>query len=586
MVRILICVPSLNRPRLVLETVESLRRQTCADFHVLVSDDGSEPEASASVERRLAEMGDPRIIYHRHPTTCGEYGQGWFFYDRAQDYEFMAVLHDDDLLEPGYVGAALAALDAAPGADVFLANPRLIDAAGQLSPSMTADYLRDHGRNGASEGLYDVRAGHLMSGFTPISGTVLRVAALRASGFVDEDCHGNFPFEFDLFLRLGDRGAKGWFNPEPLLRFRYHDQSMRHGMHLGDNPHVVRTMLKLLGRRRYEGALERRRRVIMSRLLRADGLIRLREGDLAGCRRSLGQAVREHPSPKAIAAAALAWAGPGMLRSRLPPLTLLKIPPPVVRPAAAAMVKTPATAMAALALALALAAPAHRAAATTVRTPLQPEVLRSLQRYNTEYVLAPGDQLDVQVFRVPDLSKTVTVRPDGYVTLPSLKDVQVAGLSVPQATEKLTALYAARLVAPDVTVTVANPREASVFVLGEVARPGPVAFRTAPTAAMALAESGGVVRSASMKGVAVVRLDKDGYLTARVVERGRGGKAGFYASLQQIVLQPNDMIIVPESGRSQFTRFVQDFINTPLGGVNQVLSPYFQFRVLREVERQ
>jgi hypothetical protein len=71
-----------------------------------------------------------------------------------------------------------------------------------------------------------------------------------------------------------------------------------------------------------------------------------------------------------------------------------------------------------------------------------------------------------------------------------------------------------------------------------------------------------------------------------VVERGRGGKAGFYASLQQIVLQPNDMIIVPESGRSQFTRFVQDFINTPLGGVNQVLSPYFQFRVLREVERQ
>ncbi len=44
------------------------------------------------------------------------------------------------------------------------------------------------------------------------------------------------------------------------------------------------------------------------------------------------------------------------------------------------------------------------------------------------------------------------------------------------------------------------------------------------------------------------------------------------------------MVVVPESGRSQFTRFVQDFINTPLGGANQILAPYFQFRILHDVE--
>jgi hypothetical protein len=82
--------------------------------------------------------------------------------------------------------------------------------------------------------------------------------------------------------------------------------------------------------------------------------------------------------------------------------------------------------------------------------------------------------------------------------------------------------------------------------------------------------------------VAVVRLGKDGYLTASVLEQKRGGVSGFYASLQQVQLQPNDMLIVPESGRSQFVRFIQDFVNTPLGGVNQVLQPYFEFRLLDE----
>jgi protein involved in polysaccharide export with SLBB domain len=109
-----------------------------------------------------------------------------------------------------------------------------------------------------------------------------------------------------------------------------------------------------------------------------------------------------------------------------------------------------------------------------------------------------------------------------------------------------------------------------------------VAYRSAPTAAQALAQSGGLIRSAAYHGVAVVRLGKDGYLTASVLEQKRGGVSGFYASLQQVQLQPNDMLIVPESGRSQFVRFIQDFVNTPLGGVNQVLQPYFEFRLLDE----
>lgn len=219
------------------------------------------------------------------------------------------------------------------------------------------------------------------------------------------------------------------------------------------------------------------------------------------------------------------------------------------------------------------------------RQPLKPEVFRSQQRYNAEYVLLPGDQIEVAVFRVPDASKSVAVRPDGAISLPGLKDVQVGGLTVPQATEKITDLLKERLVAPDVTLTVLNPRDASVFVLGEVARPGPLPYRTTSNAATALAQAGGPIRSAALRGVAVLRLGDDGYLTATVIERKNGGVTGFYAALQQVLMKPNDILIIPESGRSQFTRFIQDFVNTPLSGANQVLSPYLQLRVIRAIKR-
>jgi polysaccharide export outer membrane protein len=235
---------------------------------------------------------------------------------------------------------------------------------------------------------------------------------------------------------------------------------------------------------------------------------------------------------------------------------------------------------------LALCGLAACATQTSFQEPVQPEVLKSQLRFEAAYVLLPGDQLEVAVFRVPDASKTVIVRPDGYITLPGLKDVQVSGLTVPEATKKITALMAERLISPDVTVTVLNPRDANVYVMGEVARPGPVPYRSAITAAQAVAQSGGVVRSASFGGVAVIRLDKSGYLNATVIPVQNGGAAGFYAALALVLLQPNDIIVAPESTRSQFTRFIQDYLNGPLSGINQILNPYFQLRVLQDVAKQ
>lgn len=235
---------------------------------------------------------------------------------------------------------------------------------------------------------------------------------------------------------------------------------------------------------------------------------------------------------------------------------------------------------------LALLALAACAAEPSPPEALEPQVIRSTQRYTREYVLQPGDQIEVAVFRVPELTRSVVVRADGYVSLPLVKEVKVTGLTIPELNADLARRYSDRLNAPDVTVTVLNPKPAAVYVLGEVYRPGPVPVREAPTLALALAAAGGTLRTGSFDNVAIIRIEDDGVLAGYIVPRRNYGETSFYQAMFATPLRVGDLIVVPESGRSQFVRFVQDFINTPLTGVNQTLTPYFQFETLRLVSNR
>lgn len=214
---------------------------------------------------------------------------------------------------------------------------------------------------------------------------------------------------------------------------------------------------------------------------------------------------------------------------------------------------------------------------------IDPEVVRSTLHYAREYILQAGDQLEISVFHVPEYNKTVTVRADGFVSLPIIGDFKMAGLTVPGADKELARRLNERLVDPDVTVNVMNPRPASVFVLGDVQRPGPVALRDAPTAALAIAAVGGVARTASLDSVAVIHLEADGTLSASMIQRPQSGTTAFYMALTSMPLENGDVVVVPESTRSEAMRFIQDFITTPLSGVNQFLTPYYELRLLNTI---
>ncbi|NML09417.1 glycosyltransferase [Sphingobium sp. AR-3-1] len=294
-------VPTYNRPDFVREAVASLRAQSFRDFRVVVSDNASPGGVGDVVRAYVESLGDPRIRFVQQADNGGEYGQGRYFFEQAGDADYFCILHDDDLLSPAYLQRAVAALDAAPDAALFVANPWLFDADGRPSDAQSRAYRRAH-RRGCRRGRFPILDTHMASGFTPISGTVFRTAALHRSGFVDADCHGNFPFELNIFTRLGDIGAVGWFDPDVLLGFRYHAGQLRNTLGLMANPQVVATMLRILERRRYSGAPERRRRAIVARLHCAQADMAMARGDPVAARVALDQACAANPlSPRAWA---------------------------------------------------------------------------------------------------------------------------------------------------------------------------------------------------------------------------------------------------------------------------------------------
>lgn len=300
--RIFIGVPTFNRPDMVRETVESLRASLMTDFIAVISDNVSSPDTAASVETYVSALNDPRFRFVGQPLNEGEYGQGRYFFAEAtkSGADYFMILHDDDLLDPTYLDRAIQALASEVDAALFIANPRLIDECGAVSAKLTAQYLSEHGRNGHAGGLFPILETVLCTGFAPISGTVFRLSELVRSGFVDADCAGNFPFELNVLLRLGDLGLQGWFDTDTLISVRYHEGSLRNTLGLMGNRTVVETMLTLLERRSYHGIAERRRQTIISRLYRARAEIALENGHIAAAKADAKAACRVYP--KSLAA--------------------------------------------------------------------------------------------------------------------------------------------------------------------------------------------------------------------------------------------------------------------------------------------
>ncbi|RYY84279.1 MAG: glycosyltransferase family 2 protein, partial [Comamonadaceae bacterium] len=329
MARVLVTIPTRNRPDLVRHAVRSVLAQTMQDFRLVVTENPSTPEVSRQVRAWVEAQGDPRLSYHLHPVDGGEYLQGRFLVADCRE-PYCCMLHDDDRMEPRYLETALRRLDADDELAFFSSSQTVIDVNGDPQPELTQQYADFLGRDRFPDArMDDTLAPLLEHGLFSISGAVFRHASVAQHGLVDPDLGGIYPFEFNVFLRVAERGLPAWYTPERLVAYRWHSASMRQCDGSILTRYMVETLVELLRRRRFHGRAEALRRRLLAYNLRNLGCIQLVAGERTQAVRTLLQALRLHPQGRSLwAYAAAALVAPWWLKRRFGPRVNLSPPSP------------------------------------------------------------------------------------------------------------------------------------------------------------------------------------------------------------------------------------------------------------------
>lgn len=128
----------------------------------------------------------------------------------------------------------------------------------------------------------------------------------------------------------------------------------------------------------------------------------------------------------------------------------------------------------------------------------------------TEYRLGVDDDVEVLVWKEPQLSTTVPVRPDGRISVPLVGELPAAGRTAGELERDIVAALSRTISSPSVTVLVKEIRSARVYVLGEVAQPGAFPVRGPISALQAIALAGGLTEFADRDGIVLLRRGPDG----------------------------------------------------------------------------
>jgi polysaccharide export outer membrane protein len=150
--------------------------------------------------------------------------------------------------------------------------------------------------------------------------------------------------------------------------------------------------------------------------------------------------------------------------------------------------------------------------------------------------------LRIDVWKEPDISRVVPVRPDGKVTLPLLNDVQAAGLTPQQLANSIATGLKKFITSPQVTVGVTEINSRRIFITGEVTRPGAYPLLPNMTVLQGLSSAGGFTQFAREKKIYILRMEEGRQV--KYPFNYKDAVSGKHTE-QNIILQGGDQIVVP-----------------------------------------
>ncbi len=195
-------------------------------------------------------------------------------------------------------------------------------------------------------------------------------------------------------------------------------------------------------------------------------------------------------------------------------------------------------------------APASVAASTSAGSTARP----ALQERSPRYQLRKSDSFEVDFALSPELNQTITVQPDGYITLKSAGTIVAEGLTIPELTEKIRQAYSGVLHDPIITIELKDFDKPYFIASGQVGKPGKYDLRSDLTLTEAVAVAGGFTESSKHSQVVLFRPLQNGMSEARVIDVKKMLKSHDLA--EDIHLQPGDMIFVPQNQISKIARYL------------------------------
>lgn len=177
-----------------------------------------------------------------------------------------------------------------------------------------------------------------------------------------------------------------------------------------------------------------------------------------------------------------------------------------------------------------------------IRTPAGVIASTAVSHGAYEYQIGAGDTLQISVWKEPDASANVVVRPDGIISTPLIRELQVAGLTTAQAETLITERLVKVIQEPEVTVVVTGINSKKIYAVGGVKKEGTIPYTYSMTVMQAIAEAGGLTDYAKRKRIYVLRMEKgkETRFSFNYDEFLRGDHPE-----QNILMLPGDTLVVP-----------------------------------------
>jgi polysaccharide export outer membrane protein len=163
-----------------------------------------------------------------------------------------------------------------------------------------------------------------------------------------------------------------------------------------------------------------------------------------------------------------------------------------------------------------------------------------------DYIVGPGDNLNINVWRNPELSMSVPVRPDGRITTPLVEDIPATGQTPTQLARTIEKALSKYIQDPVVTVIVTGfqgPLERQIRIVGQAARPQALAYREKMTLLDIMIAVGGITEFADGNKATILRAgDKPQQFNVRLRDLVKLGDVS-----ANVEMRPGDVLIIPES---------------------------------------